>query len=106
MTKGRKINDLARVTYIGQGDGITGTGIVEMALLGTGETVTWRPDGFDWETTITRVAPVQVGDEIALEGFAYSSNLRRVRYTCHGRTFRGMAFHNAHRETIHRAFCG
>ena len=94
--KGTKISDLARITYLGQGDGITGTGIMDATLLGTGEQVTWRPNGSDWEYIVGHIAPIHVGDEIAIEAFSYGGTLKRVRYSCRGRSFRGMA---AHRPT-------
>ena len=95
---GTKINDLARVTYLGQGDGITGTGIVDLTLLGTGEDLTWRPNGGDWERIQRYIAPIHVGDVIAIEAFRYGSTLRRVRYSNRGRSFRGIAFHNHSRS--------
>ena len=97
MAKGRKISDLARVTYLGMGDGITGTGHMEVKLLGTGETLHWRPNGGDWEWITGHIASVRVGEEIAIEGFAYDDSLRRVRYsTVRGRSFRGIKFHVKH----------
>ena len=96
-TKGTKLADLARVTCIDSTDGITNVGIMEMTLLGTGEKIEWRPSGSDWEHIIGRIAPVREGDEIAIQGFLYGDTLRRVRYTCRGRSFRGVAAHRNQR---------
>jgi len=96
--KGTKIDTLARVEYLGQTDGITAVAIVALTLLSTGEEVVWKPNLGDFEFIKEHIAPIQEGDELAIQAFRYArsespDSLKKVRFCYRGRYFRGMKFH-------------
>ncbi len=102
-TKGTKIDGLARVTYMGTTDGMTATGVMDITMLADGAKYRWYPDITDFALATEYIAPIREGDEVAIEAYAYPTlkadgtvwyhTLRRVRYSCRGKSYRGAAFH-------------
>jgi len=93
-TKNAKISDLVRVESISQLDHPTPGRWADLVVLGTGEKVSWLISS-DSEWYVDAYAPFAVGDELAIDSAFVTADgrLRRVRYSCKGRSFRGVAFH-------------
>ena len=92
--KTAKLNDILRVESISSLDFPSPGRWVDLVVLGTGEKVSWLIS-HETEWYIDENAPFFVGDELAIDSAFVSGEgrLRRVRYTCRGREYRGVAWH-------------
>jgi hypothetical protein len=69
------------------------TTIIALEVLATGARVEWRPNRTDFSVA-QYVAPFHIGSQVTLNARCTAAGrLMLVRYTCDGRTFRGLAAH-------------